>query len=358
MKKWTMREVYEELGVSRTTLQGWVDDILGGPTGADENGWYFNEKDFERLWRIRIYKQLKYKNIEIRNALLHVKHFDKNSLQAQIEMLTQQKEELEQLITIATIMKDTGTTPSTIRFGIAGMEDAPFQLISKLMSSFGSNAEIEDREISGYDQLFDDKNTELLNEAINNISDLRDAGKPPEASEIQTEVARLHDHFAIICCPSVFQFTAFTASFYPDTLAGRQLDEIFGSHFATFFTSAVKAFAAQNTDNPLDNAFKNAYETIVTLARKKYTTGSPEVQEQVYRIHEYLRDIGLVSVRLQLLKLRQISALFASDFIRKKLDGSTKRGIAWFLSRSIEIYCNGLDHAEMEEINQHEQGEE
>ena len=67
MKKWTMREAYEELGVSRTTLQGWVDDILDKPTGVNENGWYFNEDDLEKLQMAKTMQLVESLSLTIKN---------------------------------------------------------------------------------------------------------------------------------------------------------------------------------------------------------------------------------------------------------------------------------------------------
>lgn len=52
MKMRTFREVCEEIGVSRTTLQGWVNSILERPTEQDDLGWYFDDNDFEKIWQI------------------------------------------------------------------------------------------------------------------------------------------------------------------------------------------------------------------------------------------------------------------------------------------------------------------
>ena len=58
MKMRTLREVYEEIGVSRTTLQGWVNGILEKPTLQDDAGWYFDDEDFEKIWQIRFFKTI------------------------------------------------------------------------------------------------------------------------------------------------------------------------------------------------------------------------------------------------------------------------------------------------------------
>ena len=352
MRIWSMREAYEELGVSRTTLQGWVDDILKTPTGINENGWYFDEADLERLWRIRIYKQLKYKNIEIYNALFKEQHFGEDSLQHQIDMLTQQKEELEQLINIASIMKETGLTPSAIRFSMVSMEDAPFAVISLLMSSFNDFSDVDASEIVGYTDLFEGEGEVLLEDALDTINHLKEQGERPVAKTVQEQVSRLYDHFAATCCPSIVQFTSIFASFYQETEGGNYIDQEFGKGYASFLSAAVKQFAQDNEDNPLDNIITDALDAISSLGRKKFTTGSAEVQEQVKRIHDCLCRFGIISPSLQLQKLRQFSTIFGSDAVRKELDGGAKRGLAWFMSRAFEIYCNNLEQVETLENSQ------
>ena len=176
---------------------------------------------------------------------------------------------------------------------------------------------------------------------------MREQGVAPGAPEALAQISRLYEHFAETCCPSLIQFSGFFAGFYQDTEGGNFIDQEFGKGYAAYLTAAVKSFAENYEGRTLDNVFQDALDTIHTLARKKHTASSAEVQEQVRRVHDYFRDVGIKSTRLQINRLRQIATVFGSDVVREAMDGSAKRrGFAWVLSRAIEIYCNNLEKSE------------
>ena len=53
----SLREVYIELGVGRTTVQYWVDKILCRPKQwrGDNTSIQFSDEEVEQIWTIRFY---------------------------------------------------------------------------------------------------------------------------------------------------------------------------------------------------------------------------------------------------------------------------------------------------------------
>lgn len=157
MKMRTLREVYEEIGVSRTTLQGWVNGILEKPTLQDDTGWYFDDIDFEKIWQIRFFKQLKYKNSQIKEILNNPDFDKKKCLKEQISLLTREKDELENLISAACLMSETGISPKTIRFeigefGIIKEKNFYKSIVSIIGTAFNLFYHFEDENIDYFNE--------------------------------------------------------------------------------------------------------------------------------------------------------------------------------------------------------------
>ena len=102
----TTTDICTELGVSRSTFKGWVYDILDRTQEQnDKTELEFTEDEIAKLWLIRFYKQLKYSNSQIKEILNNPDFDITKTLLHQIEELNSQKNEIDNLIKVASIMK-------------------------------------------------------------------------------------------------------------------------------------------------------------------------------------------------------------------------------------------------------------
>lgn len=98
---WTVNEVSKRTGVSIRTLQYYDKIGLLHPAQYTQAGYrLYDEKGLERLQQILLFRELTFSLKEI-EAILQSPDFDREkALDQQIEMLTMEKEHLENLITL------------------------------------------------------------------------------------------------------------------------------------------------------------------------------------------------------------------------------------------------------------------
>lgn len=344
MKNKTMRQVYEELGISRTTLQGWITGILDAPTGSDTSGWYFDEHDFELLWQIRFYKQLKYSNSKIKEILFDPQFDKKKSLDEQITLLTKQKAELEHLISVATFMRDYGVTPNAVRFALPEMEDASYEAVSTIMGSMCAAFDTYDESDFDLEYAFEGESGDKWFDAFDRIMELKKAGCDYDSDAVQLQVNAQYQISSESLTSSIIAFSWAGAMFYPGTELGEETDEMNGPGSAEFYSKAVQHFCIVHKDNEVDNEAMRAFDAIVELGRQKYKTTSDEVQAEVHNLHTFYKRIGARSRKAQLATLRNVSRLYNSQGMRDLIDNGAEHGYSWFIARSIEIYCDRLEH--------------
>lgn len=105
----TVNQVSKTTGVSVRTLHHYDAIGLLHPTEVTEAGYRLYDEDaLERLYLILVYRELGFSLKEI-GKLLDAPDFDRNRvLQHQIELLQKQKEKIENRISFATYLKQTG----------------------------------------------------------------------------------------------------------------------------------------------------------------------------------------------------------------------------------------------------------
>lgn len=344
----SLREVYEELGVSRTTLQGWLYDILEWPKQdtADNTALKISDDVLTTIWQIRFFKQLKYSNKKIKDILADPGFDISRSLEQQIAELTKQKEELEKLIKVATVMKETGLGPNSLRFGSAEMDEISYPNVIGILGLIGDNlAAIEKSEIDFEDFISDTE----LDAIVRSFKCLMKKGQeqlPVDASTVQEEVANLHRTISTITSESVFILASATPYFLPDGEVGRDIDKEYGNGSAAFFYQAFEYYCNENSENELDREFYGALENIEKLARAKYSTNSPEVQAVVQKMYDFFsRATGRFSVYTVPL-LKNMGATYGSKEFRDAFENGAERGIFWFISRAIDIFCSKYENNE------------
>ena len=165
MKKKTTMDVCSELGVSRTTLKGWVYDILDRTQKQnDKTTLEFTEDEIAKLWLIRFYKQLKYSNTQIKEILNSSNFNVQRSSSEQINELVAQKEEIENLIKVAAVIKDTGLPPASIRFGFDNTGKPKYEWLLIFFENVFENAILISQENINIYKTITEEDVKLLND--------------------------------------------------------------------------------------------------------------------------------------------------------------------------------------------------
>lgn len=107
-----INEVCKSIGVSKRTLQYYDEFGLLSPSGYTEAGYrLYDDVAVEKLWKILLLRELGYPLKDIKR-IINDPHFDlRNSIEKHIEILTKEKERLENLIGYANTIKMTGIIP-------------------------------------------------------------------------------------------------------------------------------------------------------------------------------------------------------------------------------------------------------
>lgn len=331
MKMRTLREVYEEIGVSRTTLQGWVNGILGEPTVQDDTGWYFDDNDFEKIWQIRFFKQLKYSNGTIKEILNNPNFDKKKCLEEQILLLTKEKDELENLISAACLLKETGISPRTVRFGISELEDIRLDnFYNDILHMIGTSFNIFNHSIDE-DEFISDFEEEEVNvrfDAFEKIMHFYKNGVDFRSEEIQLQIGLI---------PEAITFYLW---FSPNSEIGAEIDKDYGDGSSVYFYNALQHYLNTNSNNEVGKELFTALENIAELGIKKYAANSDEVQSEVKKIYHFF---SILSDKGKLNMIRNMGKLYGSNAYINAIDNGAKRGLSWFISRAIHIYCDRLE---------------
>lgn len=331
MKMRTLREVYEEIGVSRTTVQGWVNGILEKPTAQDDTGWYFDDDDFEKIWQIRFFKQLKYSNSTIKKILNNPDFDKKKCLEEQILLLTKEKDELENLISAACLLKETGISPKTLRFGVSEIEKIKSNNIyNDILCMLATSFNIFNQSV-GEDEFIDDFIEEEVDAritAFEKIMHYCEKGVDICSEEVQLQIALI---------PEAITFDLWFSS---DSEIAVDIDEDYGEGKAAYFYDALQYYHNVNAGNEVGKEFYTALENIEKLGIKKFTANSDEVQSEVEKIYCFF---SILSDKGKLKILRNIGEIYGSKSYINAIDNGASRGVSWFISRAIQIFCDKLE---------------
>jgi len=343
MKKKNTMEVCAELGVSRTTLKGWVYDILDRRQEPYDNTTLeFTEDEVVILWQIRFYKQLKYSNSKIKEILNDSHSTILKRLDFQIRELTKQKEELEKLIKVASVMKETGITPTSVRFGVEEVGELRYDFVLTLLEKMADSMRLFSEEDVDMLQSITDDDAESLYNNFEKIIRLSNTGVSPSDDLAQKIAKEMHTVVSKYISESVFAFSLTILCFAPGTEDSKEIDNEYGKGSANFLFNVLQAYCSINSDNDFDKDCFGAIDKIISLGCKKYTTRSNEVQDEVDKLYRFIKKVNrqpdIVCIKI----LRNMGELFGTDECRKAIDNDVKHGRAWFISRAIEIYCDNV----------------
>ena len=273
---------------------------------------------------------MKYSNGKIKEILNNPNFDKKKCLEEQILLLTKEKDELENLISAACLMKETGISPKTVRFDIVELEDiAKDNFYNDILCMLGTAFNIftppidEDEFISD----FIEEEVDARFDAFERIMLFCKKGLDARSEEVQLQIELIPEAIT------------FYLMFSPDSEMAAEIDKDYGEGKSAYFYDALQYYRNTKTGNEIGQELFTALENIERFGINKFTANSDEVQSEVNKIYNFFR---ILSDKGKLNMLRAIGELYGSKAYINAFDNGAERGISWFISRAIQIYCDRL----------------
>lgn len=342
----TLNEVVETVGLTRRAIQEYEKTGLADkPTITNKYGYLlYDTPAIERLWQLRFYKELGYNMTEIdkldKNKTLNTD----SELERVILKLIEKREKLDNLINIARAMKETGVSFAAFKKTITEEDMDSEDVFGVLGTSLSLFLDVKEEEFNA--DVISEEDLDDIYDAIERIEELMKRGKIFSSSEIQGEVESIHNIVAKGFSKSIILFRSFVMYLEPESRVVEDLEGLFDKETIAFLQNAMKHYCEVHSDNETDRELCEALDNISVLGMKKHTTNSSEVQHEVKRIHNFFKGMNLLKEDAKLEAVKKIGLLYGSKAYKQMIDNGAKRGVSWFISRAIEIYCNNVEQEE------------
>ena len=340
----TIYEVAKITGLSRRVIQEYENAGLAiKPKNKNKYGHLlYDTEELERLWQLRFYKELGYDKTKIRSVMEDSVDDRQKEMERVIESLIEKREKIDNLIAIAQVMQETGICFNSLKSIVNEDDNLCFDDIFNILgTAFNISQPTANR-----DYIFEDKLTEedidTATTLFEQVMKFCESGKDVCSEEVQKIIGSMHEIAANIFSRSILIFRWVTLCFAPDSEVAADIDTDYGEGKATYFYNALQYYCSINAGNEVDKELINAIENIEKLGKEKYRTDSKEVQLEVKKIHHFWNEINILSEKEKLDILRNTGELYGSKAYINAVDNGAKRGISWFISRAIQIYCDRL----------------
>ncbi len=343
-----LSEAANQVGLTRRMIQEYEKSGLAKkPETKNKYGHLlYDEKSIDWLWQIRFYREVGYDNAQIRSAISHDICNDEE-LEGLIQSLTKEKERLENIISIMTVMKENGVSFNTLRHMIAEAELQSDDVFVGL-GMMGKYMDFWTDEDNIVNLLTDDVYARLL-AGLNKLGRYYQKEVSYDDSVVQKTAARIYGICKKELADSVWVFRGVVSCLRPENKTAQEILEGMSDDAIEYVYNVLRYYCEKKGNSRADREFIDALENVERLAYDQYTIGSEDVQREVKRIHSCFQEIKCLTEEAQLELLERIGKLYGSRSYREQFDGGRKRGIAWFISRAIEIYC---DHYRREKANE------
>lgn len=340
----TICEVAKITGLSRRVIQEYENAGLAiKPKNKNKYGHLlYDTEELERLWQLRFYKELGYDKNKIRSVMEDSVYDRQKEMEKVVESLIEKREKLDNLIAIAQVMQEMGICFNSLKSIVNEDDNLCFDDIFNILGTAFNISQ----PTANKDYIFEDKLTEEdIDTAVTlfeQVMKFCESGKDVCSEEVQNIIGLMHEIATKIFSGSILIFRWVTLCFVPNSEVAADIDTDYGEGKATYFYNALQYYYSINADNDVDKELINAIENIEKLGREKYRTDSEEVQLEVKKIHHFWNEINILSEKEKLDILRNTGELYGSKAYINAVDNGAKRGISWFISRAIQIYCERL----------------
>lgn len=356
----TLNEVAALVGLSRRVIQEYEKaGILEKPKTTNRYGHLlYNDQAIARLWQIRFYREIDYDKVESKTG---ERKYDKNRLKKifldpdfdegktlaeQIEKLEIKRKKLDELINTAKAMQEAHIGPSQIHALAVGYDTVTFdRFLPVLTASLTSFAGIENTDI-GFESIWSEREIELIQDAVISLIKCWNDTGDPSSENVQRQLITVFSRIMKTGTLPVIPINWFLPIMKADRSFIKEIDEAIGEGFYEFVLAALTAFAEKQQRSDLEDAI----DRIEQLGREKHTTSSVEVQGEVRRLYDYLMEFPMISEKLCLKLLMGFSNMLGSKEYIDEFDEGNTRGISWFISRAIQIFCDERKINEEKEV--------
>lgn len=335
----TLNEVVDIVGLSRRAIQEYeVAGLAQKPNTKNKYGYLlYDTPAIERLWQLRFYKELGYNISKIQSTFNSDTYDVEEELGKVIDSLTEKKKKIENMISIATVMKESGLSFSSLRHGFTAVgelkSDDLFSIMGESFKHFNSQNEEE-----GYLEILQDADYDLLFAGLDKLADCCKKEMCYDSNKVQRIVAKIHGICKKAISESIIIFKWFLVFLDPESDIYKEFD--MDEKQIEYVRNAFHYYCEVNVDNKVDMELLNAINNIEKLGRNRHTTNSPEVQGEIKKIHDFFKELKFLTEDAQFERMEKLGEMFGSQAYNDVIDNGHERGLAWFISRAIEIYCD------------------
>ena len=304
----------------------------------------YGHKELEYLWQLRFYKELGCGRPEIKKILEASDYSREQELDRLINGLIEKRDQIDNMIHLAEMMREIGVSYGTILDSI-GNDEMSFNDASSLL---GSALSVKPTFLHEEESNITDTDLERWGDLFERIIRLGSEGLAVDEDEVQRQVFEIHRIVAKDFSESIILFRWFVLAFSPEGEIGKDIDKEFGTGKASFLYSACQTYCDLHADNPVDQDLMQALQEIERLGREGFSAGSAQVQVEVRRICKFVDGVHMLSQSDKLQWLTSIGKMFATKAYRQAIDNGASKGVAWFVSKAIEIYCQTIAQKEEE----------
>lgn len=361
MKK--LSEVAKLVDLPRQRIQEYEKaGIAFKPKIKNNHGdWLYDEAEIERLWQIKFYLTLKFKVPEIKAIFAAPDYNKHDAIASQITELEKQKKELESMIEVARAYNEMDILPSDIWAGQNGLLEAlPYDIsvaaatkTFSLIDRFAEQIDWEQEISEGcWEEILVDWPTRKAENqwmtALKKIESYYLNGLSYKSTDVQKQISIMQSIDAEIIPGSIIKSWLRTYTYATAIIdCEDSINEVFRQNGPQYIIDAVAFYCyrrwieyVKNIDCFGKTIFWRTIDNLKNYGMKRFTTGSKEVQNEVKKIHKMITDVGVFSEGTQIKLLKLFSALMDSQEIKDALENGREKGICWFISRAIQIYCN------------------
>lgn len=339
------KEVLDLVGFKQREIE-WLQEtgVIDKPQKNKYGHFEYTEKDVDKIWIVKFFREVGYKNEEIKD-ILSSKEYDENvALNDLICKLELKIEKLENFITVAKSIRDNGKSIVTTRYSFSFIEDINFDSTISLLGMMYRalrNIKKENYELISTQEV--DKN--LLIEHILNFIELCNSEVSIESSKVQSSIKKIHKLYANGNMDLMSDFFDFISIFSPESDLSLGIDEKYGKGKSKFIYDSLKYYC-QNNFGETDKKFIKVAIELINLCSMGYEIGSDEVQRQVKKLHNVFNSIIVTSYRGQIELLKSISKMLGSREFFMVLEDEVAEEIFCYFSKAIEFYVNNLEKKE------------
>ncbi len=329
-----LSEVVSLIGLPRQRIQDYEKEGLAiKPTIRNNNGYLlYSDREIERLWQIKFYKELGYKTRQIKDVFFNP-HYDRTQvLKQQIEELERKREKIDVLIANAKSFLETNVSPIDIKFLMP--DDIPYDTLLNICSATFNIGDIE----GDFCNNLSEDDWESFLTYLFEISALYKAGAIITDNCIQDRIVLMKSNIPIEIQDSVLLFSSLTLSLLNDDDLSKILNNTFGIECTEFIIEAIKHYCSTNPYSEIDTILLDTLENIGNLGIQKYKFTSKPVQDEVEKLYLFGMKISNNNCDFAISFLQQIQKLFASKEYKQMIDKGAEKGLSWFISQSIDAY--------------------